>query len=235
MGKTKFSNASGFTLIEVLISTLILGMVLTVTFTALTTYRNVWEKSDTLFADVFTMSRYKILVRQSIESIYSYYVTEKTGEKKEVYFPLFKGSDKKIEFVTLSSVFDDGFPAAAELTIEQNKYNKYDIIYKEAPLVDFYIKYADDQLEYSKKIKVYKNLNKAGFRYYGVFDIIFHPEQQKSEFVCKWDDHYFSRKRGRLPEILELEIDSDRNGKEKLTFYIKSDSSYKHGLFNPPF
>jgi prepilin-type N-terminal cleavage/methylation domain-containing protein len=235
MGKTGYPNTAGFTLVEVMISTLILGAVLAVTFTALTTYRNAWEKSDSLFSDVFTRSRYRILVRQAVESIYGYYVTEKTGEQKDVFFPLFRGSATAVEFVTLSSVFDDRSPALARLSVEKITDDHYNIVYEETPLVDVYIKYPDELPAYKNSIEVYTGLSEAGFRYYGVVDIIFHPELQTRELVYAWNDQYLSKQRARLPEIIALEIDSDDNGKENIRFAVTGDGSYKHGLFNPPF
>jgi len=234
------SGSKGFTLIEVLISTLILGIVIGIALMAGAGFMDVWQKSGILFSDVFVSARHRILLRESVESVYDYYVTDKTNhiwadEGKHHYFPFFKGNADSVEFVTLSSVFHYGAPAIAMLFTEKNDIGKYNLVYKEADLNKFFIKYAQDKIDYSRQIIIYKNLEKAGFRYYGLVETRVNTKLMTADDIFKWADGFSGSRTGHIPEQIEITIDSDDTGAKIIQFKVRAENNQKNGLFNPPF
>jgi len=237
MDKKQSLGSSGFTLIEVLISTIILGMVLGIALMASSGFMDVWQKGDRLFSDAFTLVRYKILLSESIESTYEYYLTDKPGQnrQKDKYFPFFAGKSQSAEFVTLSSVFNHGAPAIAKLYVQKNDSGKYDLVYKEADLEKFFIKYAQDKIEYTRQIDIYQNLENIKFRYYGLVETKFDPELMKADRIFEWEDKFSGRQTMHVPKQMEITINSDETGQKKMLYTIKAENKYKNGLFNPPF
>ena len=239
MDKKEFLDSRGFTLIEILVSTLILVMVIGVAITALSSFMGLWEKSDKLFSNTFDSARNRILLRNSFESISEYYITDKSNktwaETKYQYFPFFQGDFNSIEFITLSSVFHHGAPAVAMFYIKRNNFGNFDLIYKEADLDKFYIKYAEDKINYSKHITLYQNLDEVKIRYYGVVDTSFNPETMQLTKISKWEKNFFGKNRNCLPSRIEIRITSEKTGAKTILYYVKAENRYKNGLFNLPF
>lgn len=239
MDKKEVLDSQGFTLIEVLVSTLILVMVIGVAITALSSFMGLWEKSDKLFSNTFDSARHRILLRNSFESIYEYYITDKSNktwsDTKYEYFPFFKGDSNSIEFITLSSVFHHDAPAVGMFYVKRNNSGSFDLIYKEADLEKFYIKYADDKINYSKQITLYQNLDEVRIRYYGVVDKSFNPDTMQITRISRWESSFFGKNRNCLPNRIEIRIKSEKTGAKTLLYYVKAENRYKNGLFNLPF
>jgi prepilin-type N-terminal cleavage/methylation domain-containing protein len=235
MEKRHSLGSRGFTLIEVLISTLILGLILSLTLRAGSNFMGVWQRDDKLFSNVFDSARNRILLRESVESLYDYYVTDKSGEDKDRYFPLFEGDAMGITFITLSSVFNHGSPALARLAAEKNDSGSYNLVYKEADLERHFIKYAQDKRGYSDQIIVYGDVEKVRFRFYGVVDTRFDQLLTSVTRIFGWRGEFSGKEKGYLPNVIELDISSDETGDKIIVYNIKIENRSKNGIFNPPF
>lgn len=231
------NHSAGFTLIETLIATLILSAVIYLAVLSYSIFLDVWGQkrlSDTSAIDAY---RSHTLIRSAIESIYDYYVTDPANEKKGLHYPYFKGGRDALEFVTLSSVFKKGVPAAARIRLNNQHAgdeNYRTIIYEEVPLDKTYIKYAGDNLKYSRLMAVYTGVKKIHIRYYGVWETKWMPEKDDFETIYKWQETFDGKKKNAVPEIIEMTLTTN-NGDKTLLFTVRGNNVYKRGFFSPVF
>lgn len=229
------NRSAGFTLIEVLIATMVLSAVVYLATLSYSMFLNVWEEKRLTDTSAINGYRSHILVRSALESIYDYYVTDPANEKKGLHYPYFKGGRDTLEFVTLSSVFKKGVPAAARIRLkdQDNGDEKYRaIVYEEAPLDNAYIKYYSDNLKYSRLMAVYTGIKKINIRYYGVWETKWMPEKHDFETIYKWQETFDGKKKNAVPEIIEMTLITD-NGDKTLFFTVRGNNVYKRGFFSP--
>ena len=228
-------NAKGFTLIEVLIATMVLSAVVYLATISCSMFLNVWEKKRLTDTSAINAYRSHILVRSALESIYDYYVTDPANEKAGRYYPFFNGEGDMLEFVTLSSVFKKGVPAAARIRLDNQPAgdeNYRAIVYEEAPLDNAYIKYSGDNLKYSRLMTVYTGVKKINIRYYGIWETKWMPEKDGFETIYKWQKTFDGKKKNAVPEIIEMTLITD-NGDKALLFPVRGNNVYKRGFFSP--
>jgi prepilin-type N-terminal cleavage/methylation domain-containing protein len=226
---------AGFTLLEVLIATMVLSAVVYLATLSYSMFLNVWEEKRLTDTSAINDYRSHILVRSALESIYDYYVTDPANEKAGRYYPFFKGKGDMIEFVTLSSVFSKGAPAIARLRLERQDMaagEYYKVIYEEAPLDQTYIKYADDKTEYSHAMVVYTEVKKINIRYYGEWETRWVPERYDFETVYRWQETFCGEKRNTVPETIELTLNT-KAAETTLLFPVRANNVYKRAFFNP--
>ena len=113
----RHARTRGFTLIEVLISSMVLAVIIYLGTLSYSMFLSMWGERRLLDTKAVNKYRSHMLLRSSLESVYDYYVTDRANERLGLYYPFFKGEKDEMEFVTLSSVFKKGFPAAARLRI----------------------------------------------------------------------------------------------------------------------
>ena len=225
-------NNAGFTLIEVLIATLVLSMVIYLTTVSYSLFLNTWERKR--LSDVSAIQEYRsrLLLRNSIESIFDYYVTDPESERNNRWFPFFKGGKESLEFVTLSSVFHKGKPAVAKMQIEKSEAgNLKSLVYKEASLAKNYIRYKDNPLEYKNQMVIYDNLKSVCIRYFGVWEIRFVHERQNFVTEYKWQETFEGNERNAVPDTIEMIVESEE-GETRLVFPILAHITRKGYFFS---
>ena len=223
---------NGFTLIEVLISTTIIGLVVYLAFLAQSFFVNIWY-SNKLATNV-AMEEYRAhsLLRSAIESITEYFITDPESEKVGAHYPFFNADSKSVEFVTLSSVFYKGAAAVGKLSLKKNFEEKtMELIYEEAPLNTMYIRYQGDKITYSRSMVIADKLSNVTFRYYGTWEIIWDNELEYFKTIKQWQDIYYGKDRATTPDIIEISL-VGINGDQTLSFLVKSHNPYKNAYFN---
>lgn len=229
------NRSAGFTLIEVLIATMVLSAVVYLATLSCSMFLNVWEEKRLTDTSAINDYRSHILVRSALESIYDYYVTDPANEKAGRYYPFFKGERDMIEFVTLSSVFSKGVPSIARLRLERQDMaagEYYKVIYEEVPLDQTYIRYADVKPEYSHAMVVYTEVKKINIRYYGEWETRWVPERDDFETVYRWQDTFNGEERNTIPETIELTINTEPE-ETTLLFPVIANNVYKRAFFSP--
>ena len=223
---------SGFTLVEVMISTTIIALVVYLAFQAQSFFVNIWysHKLSTLAA----MENYRAhtLVRSAIESITEYFITDPESERAGARYPYFIADSASVAFVTLSSVFSKGHAAAGKISLKKNSGEKTTaLVYEEMPFDTLYIRYQGDRTAYSRSIVIADNVSKATFRYYGTWEIIWDSELEYYKTIKRWQDVYQGKDRNTTPDIIEITL-SGKNGDQTLSFPVKSHNPYKQAFFN---
>lgn len=206
-----FYNEAGFTLIEILISSIILASLIYLATLSYSLFMRLWEQGGVKASAMTERYRIDILLGSSLESIYDYYVTDPVNERIGLYYPFFIGAEHNMEFITLSSVFAKGFSAIARLGVKQINEGarpRYQVIYEEKPLRNFYLKYDNFSGPFSYKIIVFDNVEDFRLRYFGVWQ-----EEHKvggagsvPEIVYKWQNSFYGKKNMAIPRKLELTV-----------------------------
>ena len=223
---------NGFTLIEVLISTAIIGLVVYLAFLAQSFFVNIWYSNK--LATNIAMEEYRShsLLRSAIESITEYFITDPELERIGAHYPFFNADKSSVEFVTLSSVFFKGSAAAGRLFLKKDSEEKTAALtYEEAPLNATYIRYQGDKIAYSRSMVIADGLSRVAFRYYGTWEILWNDELEFFETTKRWQDVYQGKDRRTTPDIIEISL-SGKNGDQKLSFPVKSHNPYKDAFFS---
>lgn len=227
-------QSAGFTLVEVLVATMVLSLVIFLATFSYSLFLNTWGKKSVTNNSVINAYRSHVLVRAALESIYDYYITDPESERNGLHYPYFHGEKNMIEFVTLSSIFNKGLPAAARLRLECREGaagNCCRLIYEEMSLEQRYIRYADDKIVYDHTLIVYAGLEKINFRYYGQYKLKWNASAENYDVIRKWQQTFAGEKRNAIPEIIELTLDT---GADEITllFPIRAGNVYKKSFFN---
>jgi prepilin-type N-terminal cleavage/methylation domain-containing protein len=230
------SGEAGFTLVEVLVSTLILGFVIYLAMLSFSLFLNVWQRKKLVGYEVVEGYRAHLLVRRALASIYDYYVTDQESEKKVVYYPFFEGDRQGCRFVTLASVFYKDHPALARLWVDKSPSGgpSCRVLYAEVPLTGKYLKYADQLPEPEHTLVLYQGLRKATLRYYGAREIHYVPEREEFETVYAWGREYNGRKRLAVPRRVELTCTPEGSDANTVILYpVRAEDFIKGVYFNP--
>ncbi len=223
------SRSSGFTLVEVLIATTILAMVMTTGSLAYWVFLGQWR--DGWYADkqIFEKYKYDLLLRNSIESLYDYYVTDRANEALGNYYSFFYGEKHSMEYVTLSSMFNAGSPAIAHLFVEGHKDNKQ-LVYEESSLDTAYIKYGDEIPKYTKRVILENGVISSDFSYFVVKKIIYIPGIEINEYVYGWSNTSNGKDKSQVPIKIQITL-TTKEGTTTRTFTVKGNMLNKKERF----
>ena len=229
----------GFTLIEVLIATIILASLVYLATLSYSLFLRIWEQGGARANIAVERYRTDILLRSALESAYDYYVTDPANEKAGLYYPFFKGGRDNVEFVTLSSVFRKGCPAVARLRIrEVNEPDQsyYEVVYEETPLQDSYVKYNNFSGGYKFSMIVYDNVKNFSLRYFGLWEPehVFGKATALPAIIYKWQNSFYGEKKRAIPRQIELTV-SLEDEHETLHYQVMAQNIYKRSFFRREF
>jgi len=199
--KLSQNRENGFTLIEILVVTLILSVMVSLAFFAMGLYLKTW--SGRSLGDTRTLQEYRsrTLVRHALESVWEYYVTDPANERIEIFYPFFKGETRSLTGVTTSSVFQKGVPAVFRIRLGDGNETDGSLIYEEAPLEKWYLRYMNDSPVFAYSLVMMTRITQIGFRYYGFWEILPLAENEDiPQIVYRWQETFDGRERGDIPE-----------------------------------
>lgn len=230
----KWFSQQGFTLVEMLVTTIILSVMVAIAFFAMGLYLKGWEAYR--FGDTTAIQKYRSrsLIRDALESVWEYYVTDPLNERSNVFYPFFKGDSEELIAITSSSVFHQGVPAVFRLRLISDDSNSFNLVYEESPLDNWYLRYNDDDYTYSFSMIYMPNVSKVQFRYFGYLEDRYIKESDIIERVNQWQGAFDGRYRHAVPEIIEITI-SDGDHRQILKFYVQANNQKKSDLYVPQF
>jgi prepilin-type N-terminal cleavage/methylation domain-containing protein len=229
------SNQKGFTLIEMLVAGMILSIIVALAFFSMTFYLNEWEHGR--MGDISAVEQYrrKQLVTAAMESAWEYYVTDPANERLNQYYPYFIGNPESVSFVTTSPVFTETDAAAARMSLRKIPDSSgRTLLYEEAPLDKFYIRYYDDKIKYPYSLGFHVNQSDLRIRYYGLDEIRFLPQQEDFEEIMQWHDRFDGKERRVMPELIAITGTSGRD-QTIFRFEIRARNRQKSGLYADPY
>lgn len=196
---SRLTNRWGFTLLELIITFTILGLILLIIGSGLRLGVKAWERGERLVDEA---QRVRILYERffsEVRSAYPYFIGE--GEERRI---LFDGRSDSLSFVT-SRVDVDGlgglkwvsyFIEDGALTVEEKR-----IPDKELDEID------------GKKAILEPRITRLIFEYY---------DREEEEWNMTWD----SEEKGRLPEAIKVDLTLKDGGKLFPPFLISIPASY---------
>jgi hypothetical protein len=215
----------------VIVATTILALAIYLSLTAYSFFGESWRKGRLMDTRSLDLYRSRILFRSAVESICDYYVTDPTNERISNHYPYFIGGSKSIAFVTLSSVFVKGIPAAARIRLAEVDGDQ-NLIYEETPLLKQFIRYEDLVPEYENRITLFEHVKQLDVRYYGVWERNFNDVTLDFDVTYKWQGEFYGKARNAVPEIIEITVTGE-DGDILLTFPVKSLNPFKSTFFQP--
>lgn len=156
-------NTKGFTLVEMLVSMVLLSMVLLIATKAYSLFSDRWNGRLGHFNKTVVQAKQLILVQESLKSIVSYVVT---NEKEQAKF-YFEGNRNGFVAVTLRSIFSPNSAAVIRMQVTQNKDFSYQLSYQESAMTNQLLLDARQSLNFSKSIVLFDNLTNISFQYFG--------------------------------------------------------------------
>jgi len=224
-------NNRGFTLIEVLVTGMIMTVIVSLSFFAMSLYLNEWETGR--MGDTAAVEKYRRLqlLHAAVESIWEYFVTDPANERVGHYYPYFKGKPSSLAFVTTSPAFTDSLAAAARIRLVEGKgQSGQELVYEEAPLDKAYIRYYDNKINYPVSFRLQLYGQRLRFRYYGRLEFRFLPQEERFEEIKGWKDTYDGQQRQAVPETIEMVSATDKNGTVYI-FNVKAWNKAKLGYY----
>ena len=161
--KHNINTSRGFTLVEMLVSMVLLSMVLLIASSAYSMFSDRWSGRLGHFNKTVVQAKQLILVQEALKSIVSYAVT---NDKEQAKF-YFEGNRNGFVAVTLRSVFSPESAAVMRLQVTQNDDFTYNLSYQESAMTDQLLITAKQSLNFSKPIILFDNLTEIDFQYFG--------------------------------------------------------------------
>lgn len=201
----------GFTLIEILISLVILSMLVTLAGSAYSLYIDRWQDNLGDFQQQLSETRGTMLVDQALQNVFPFVVenSEEAQRNSPELGLFFFGEEKRLEAIVGSGVFNYANAAIFKLIKDGDS-----LVYFERSTADVLLLKADQDFEYTRKLVYTDNVESVRFRYYG-----WPSYQQKLDFISgnsstdsrQWFTQYYGAERGLLPERIELTVTTAHN------------------------
>lgn len=199
----------GFTLIEILISLVILSMLVTLAGSAYSIYIDRWKDNLGDFQQQLNETRGTMLVDQALQNVFPFVVenSEETQRESNELGLFFFGDENRLEAIVGSGVFNYANAAIFKLIKDDDK-----LVYFERSTADVLLLKANQEFTYNRKLTYTDNIESVSFRYYG-----WPSYQQKLDYLSgnattdsrQWFTRYYGPERGLLPERIELTVQTE--------------------------
>jgi len=156
-------KSQGFTLVEMLVSMVLLSMVLLIASKAYALFSDRWNGRLGHFNQSVTQAKQLILVQDTLKSIISYVVTDEE-EHAKIYF---EGNRNGFVAVTLRSLYTPEIAAVMRLQITQNDDFTYRLTYQESAMTKQLLTKVKQPLNFSEPIILFNHLTNVDFQYFG--------------------------------------------------------------------
>lgn len=202
------NNQRGFTLIELIITLIILSLVVLSGTYAYQFMADNWERNRGNYEESLAQYQAWQLIYEAIENTAPKMVRDDEGTG--FYF---LGRDNGFTGYTKTSVQAPEYPAVYRLIIEQSEVNEQglQLVYEEAVLGQQILTNPEQQLPFNYRIVLYKNAEQLSFRYWGW-------ESYKSRISNdidisdtfserQWFSQYDGFERSEHPQRIEISLD----------------------------
>lgn len=156
-------KSKGFTLVEMLVSMVLLSMVLLIASGAYSLFSDRWNGRLGHFNKSVIQAKQLILIQEALNSITSY-VVNNDKEQAKIYF---EGNNNGFVAVTLRSLFSPETAAVMRIQIAQNPNFTYRLTYQESPMTSQLLTSTTQVLNFSPPIVLFDQLTRVNFQYYG--------------------------------------------------------------------
>lgn len=207
----------GFTLIELMISLVILAMLLVV---ATTTYQLLtvrWSKNLIGFDKAFSRYQNLTLLSNVVEGIFPYVVLEPSG--RSTFF--FVGQEQSLLAISRKGLFDSQFPEIFKLTTVSTPSGKFKLIYQSVSTKNILLKETEQEIRFERQLTLLENIDSIKISYFG-WDSLLDATASPPE-IPSWFQQYSGVAKRLHPQRVKYEIIID-NMQYEYTFDYRRDS-----------
>ena len=170
MGKIRTSAMTGFSLVELMVSMVLLSTIVLLASYSFNQFSRYWDGQLGNFDRSFIDLRNSWLLEDIVSNVHPYGVLNEAGLVR-FYF---EGNINGFVAVASESISQTGIPAVMRLSLVQNSDQTFDLIYEEAPMTDGVITRLTSQINFYEPVILFSDLVSPEFSYYG-------PEPRQQE------------------------------------------------------
>lgn len=191
---------TGFTLIEILLSMVILSSVIFVGSLSFAVYSEKWQSGIGDFDEVYAESRNVLLMQKMFIGASNYIIKNEKGDV--AYF--FEGASQRLTFVSNNPIYNPASPAVVSLHIETNSDGLQNLVYSEYSFEDQLLLHENQPLEKDFSMVLLSREN-IRFNYFG-----WETNEQRiasndgKDFVPDWQKIYDGDVSGMLPFAVSI-------------------------------
>lgn len=200
-------RSNGFTLIEMLIATVLLLMVLATANYAYSFYNQYWNGRLGHFDQTLFNARSLLQTQAAIESAIPYVVET---EQKGTYSFYFLGREEGLTLVSASPIFSKVASASAVIRLFRERTEEgFQLVYEEAPLDESLLLSIHQKLDFNYRIVMLTGKQSIRFSYYG-----WPSRTDRYALVAKprlrdWFTTYDAAKTKMQPSKVKIELDGE--------------------------
>ncbi|WP_411063175.1 PulJ/GspJ family protein [Vibrio rotiferianus] len=206
--KTLSKRRSGFTLIEMLVSLVILSAVILIATSSYSTYMSTWDSNFGKFnQSVSRLQKLQSLHKTLVNTRFYSYLPENSQGVRRLYF---YGTENKVKAISSSAFSDPDRSTFYILEIGKSTEGLYQLLYRE---VDTSVSWLDDpnsEKNFTKPIVVLESKSKMSFQYFGWGSMSDYNERSFEERV--WRSEYNAGSRNIPPEMVKLVFADKKQG-----------------------
>lgn len=210
MDKLAPVKSAGFSLVELLVSTVLLSAIVLLGSYAYAQFSQYWDGRLGRFDEAYETLRKEWLIDQLFNDI-TPYVVMNTIDLPAYYF---EGNVNGFVAVTSDALSDPGVPAVVRLSLRQSADFSFDLLLEEAPMRSSALESLVQTPKFRAPVTILKDLRDAEFSYFGSEASASNDETNSAP--VSWKDAYNSAVTQRHPRKLRLWFRGP-NGARQLT------------------
>ena len=229
----------GFTLMEVLISIVILSLLMLVGSLSMSIFLDHWQKDRLESEKNIPQFIRWVLLKDAVEGAYDYYVKLSPGVTEHI--PYFKTYEGGFEFTTVNPIWSKSETAIARVRFQQNG-ALYNLTYEESALDNKCLILWNDSPKYENSSIFIKGIRSYSIMYFGARDITTAGLDAQSEIipgvmgtdevVYDWFPTYEGNVRKILPRKISVALTFQNGDEQKLSFSVRTWNLAKTWRFN---
>jgi len=204
----RLNNQNGFTLIELMIAITILSLLLFIGSFSYSLMSERWNKELGQFSQTAKEAKNLEILQRLLEGVQPYVVVDKN--KKPSLF--FIGAKTSLLAISRSGIFETQYPVIFRLTTVNKGNGQVDLVYQSASTRNVLLKGTDQNIEFSKKLILFENLEKIELSYYGWSHLYEKSAEHKNVNNRKWFERYSGIDNQLMPEKYLITL--TKNGEE---------------------
>lgn len=192
----------GFTLIELMISITILSLLL---FTGTYSYSMMaerWNKELGQFSKLQKNAKHLSVLQGVLEGVNSLVVID--NEKEPSFF--FIGGEDSLLAVSRSGLFSNEYPEIFRLTSVNKENGLIDLVYQSLSTENFLLLGTEQEINFEKKLILFKNLDKVNFSYLGWPSLTHKINASENKTKQQWFSHYSGIDNQLMPQQLSVTL-----------------------------
>jgi prepilin-type N-terminal cleavage/methylation domain-containing protein len=194
----------GFTLVELLISITILGLVIGLATFTFSLFSHHWDGPKSNFDRSSGQMQRVDLLSRALNDALPWLVKDESG-RPGFYF---LGREEGLTLVTASPIYSVGAPAVIRIFREPDGNDRWRLVYEEASLSGLLLRRGSQVLPFSHRLVILEQQPKIAFRYFGWESMRARISEEKDADanLHRWWDEYDGLTREQQPQFVAIKL-----------------------------